>query len=111
MTTRPEDRGPRMPSAGTDEIQTAYGEPQRRSGGRAAPEHRRNDDQVVHPLDRRQPGPGHHARHRRAPLTAICLSQRAALESQGDFQWRRLASGTSTPTMKMIQPITRVEFR
>ncbi len=34
MTTRPEDRGPRMPSAGTDEIQTAYGEPQRRSGGR-----------------------------------------------------------------------------
>ena len=33
MTTRPEDRSPRMPS-GTDEIQTAYGEPQRRSGGR-----------------------------------------------------------------------------
>jgi hypothetical protein len=33
MTTRPEDRGPRMPS-GTEEIQTAYSEPQRRSGGR-----------------------------------------------------------------------------
>jgi hypothetical protein len=33
MTTRPDDRSPRMPS-GTDEIQTAYGEPQRRSGRR-----------------------------------------------------------------------------
>jgi hypothetical protein len=33
MTTRPEDRSPRMPS-GTEEVQTAYGEPQRRSGGR-----------------------------------------------------------------------------
>jgi hypothetical protein len=33
MTTRPDDRSPRMPS-GTDEIQTAYGEPQRRSSGR-----------------------------------------------------------------------------
>lgn len=33
MTTRPEDRSPRMPSE-TDEVQTAYGEPQRRSGGR-----------------------------------------------------------------------------
>ena len=32
MTTRPDDRSPRMPS-GTDEIQTAYGEPQRRSSG------------------------------------------------------------------------------
>lgn len=33
MTTRPEDRSPRMPSE-TGEVQTAYGEPQRRSGGR-----------------------------------------------------------------------------
>jgi len=33
MTTRPEDRSPRMPSE-TGEVQAAYGEPQRRSGGR-----------------------------------------------------------------------------
>lgn len=39
MTTRPEDRGPRMPS-GPEEVQSAYGEPQsayadprRRTGG------------------------------------------------------------------------------
>ena len=31
MTTRPEDRSPRMPS-GPEEVQSAYGEPQRRSG-------------------------------------------------------------------------------
>ena len=33
MTTRPEDRSPRMPS-GPDEVHSAYGEPQRRSSGR-----------------------------------------------------------------------------
>lgn len=33
MTTRPEDRSPRMPS-GPEEVQTAYGGPQRRTGGR-----------------------------------------------------------------------------
>lgn len=33
MTTRPEDRRPRMPS-GPEDVQPAYGEPQRRSGGR-----------------------------------------------------------------------------
>ena len=69
MTTRPDDRSPRMPS-GTEEIQTAYGEPQRRSGGRPAPEHWRNGDQIADPLDRRHPRPRHHARHRRAALRA-----------------------------------------
>jgi len=35
MTTRPEDRSPRMPS-GPEEVQSAYGEP-RRSSGRPRP--------------------------------------------------------------------------
>lgn len=33
MTTRPEERGSRMPS-GPEEVHAAYGEPQRRSRGR-----------------------------------------------------------------------------
>jgi hypothetical protein len=34
MTTRPEDQGSRVPSSGPQEMQPAYGEPRRRTGGR-----------------------------------------------------------------------------